>query len=194
MIADRDGVVARRGGFEKLVHLVDGRRPGNISERVAAWQIDAECKAGHTPALLRRVTEEAAQAAAQSMQGAAAPPALSFASQVCVDLADGHVAERSNPRRQRRKEQAHALFARRDCHRRETALDSHVLRERPQLASEPRRLIIVWQQSTDAAQPVLSKPSEQPGSILRWPPPIAQPDASAEQLLSCVELMLPTWL
>ena len=41
---------------------------GNISEHVAAWQINAECKAGHTPALLRRVTEEAAQAAAQSMQ------------------------------------------------------------------------------------------------------------------------------
>ena len=79
MIADRDRVIAGRGGFEKLVHLIDGQRLGNVAECVKAWQIDTECEAGPTPAVLCCVPEEAAQTAAQSMQGAAASPTLSFA-------------------------------------------------------------------------------------------------------------------
>ena len=92
VIADADKIVAGRGGFEKLVHLVDGRRFWNIAERVETRQIDAERDAGTAPALLCSVPEEAAQTAAKRMQGAAAPATAGFAFQVCVDLADGHVA------------------------------------------------------------------------------------------------------
>ena len=113
------------------------------------------------------------------------PPTVGVRFQKRIDLANGDFAKRSHPRPQRGKQPAHPLFPRRDCNRREAALDTHVLRKRAYFPSKAKRPTSFRKQCTHAAEPVFSEAKKLAGCALGWWAPALQPcgaDASATEM------------
>jgi hypothetical protein len=100
VVTNLDRIIVRSGRFKCSVKLVHGGRSRNILERVETRQVDAVREIGSAPSSVRGVPKEAAQGAAEHMQGAAAPTPSRLRLQERVNLAEGHFAKRLHLRRQ----------------------------------------------------------------------------------------------